>query len=274
MAAGGAIRKVVTYLANEKLTLTKVESQAKNSTLPEVSSWRGFYFDRKIVDDGTWAALPPKGRAVHVVYCYHANKAGVCWPGEVKVAKGAGISERHVPAAAAALENYGLLLADGETKLYHNRARLRVVARLHSRDSFPFSFGLLSSWGRLPKDAKALDIVFRAKVFEKHVTAFWAEENRDLRRNIYLAGDDESAVKDLLAGEYYDRERQYDLKPYVELTTRTRREYATLAGIKDTNHYRRDKRIDTARTALDAAGRVKTIGNLIFLLKEPKTWGK
>ena len=220
---------------------------------------------------GTWGALSWPTRHVAAVYWIHANgRTGELHVSAERAAAEAGVSQRTVFNANGELEAAGLMIPAG----WIGRCRRRAVKKNRGGDAFAVYGEVMHVLPELRGRAWGVYVALRAVALDTHVTAFWAEENRELRAEYYAAGD-----VDTLEGGYCDEKggKTYPMRPYIVLTRGKAVEIARLGGIKDTYLRRARQGLNDILRDLEDRGLVKTVedkykGTLIFPLPKPGLW--
>jgi len=91
---------------------------------PDKVEWKGFYMLPKLwVKDHVWANLSPSGKAVFVVVARHADEKGECCPGEERIARMAGLTEKTTRQALNDCEDMDLLRIQRYTTARGQRAK-------------------------------------------------------------------------------------------------------------------------------------------------------
>ncbi|WP_319550377.1 helix-turn-helix domain-containing protein [Desulfogranum marinum] len=122
-----------------------------------------FWFDDRMIKDGTWASLSNGAKGVYVSIAVHCDEEGTAFPGEDTIAKLTGLSRKTVRKAINELAKAGLLRIERwKTKRGHSAKRYHV--KKTPRDTgFPFSKDIVATgtWGEMGSCGQAVYISMR-----------------------------------------------------------------------------------------------------------------
>jgi hypothetical protein len=210
---------------------------------------RAFFFPKSLVNDLTWAALPPAAASAYAVVGVHAHyQTHITYVSQERIARLAGYSRPSVSKGCKILSGKNLILVtrgprswketDGRWAISTNKYYLRPFGG----DWFPFRGELLEAggeagvWSRLMPSAQKLYVASRAIVYGEAWDQFWRDGEK--RSGFYEWLDSGDCVCELEG--YMDpfelRAVDYPVPPscfYIRLTRKTSRRLRSVAGIKD-----------------------------------------
>jgi len=136
----------------------------------EINEINFFTFEKKLILEKQWAALPPAAKSIFPVICSHCNAEGSCYPSEQTIAILSGCTAKTVQTGLKGLRSM--------EKVFHIKKKLTNIG--HHRNTyqidfpeqkkgimFPFHKSIIESgnWSLLTRSAKALYPVMRAFSF-------------------------------------------------------------------------------------------------------------
>lgn len=162
-----------------------------------------FWFDKKLIEDKNWAALPQASKTVFPVIASHRNEKGEAFPGEQVIAILSGRTDKIVRQGIKGLDGFpGIEIQNYVTKRGRRSKRYKIAKppEVQGR-AFPFYRGVFEggNWQHLTPSAQALYPVMRhfgyfdSQIFE-----------------IYLAIEDEDGDFDLSEFDDVYRDRKWD----------------------------------------------------------------
>lgn len=124
-----------------------------------------FWFDKKLIENKNWAALPPASKSVYPVIACYGNEKGESFPGEQTIAILSGRTDKIVRKGIAGLEDFpGVTVSPYVTR--RGRRSKRFIIQRHNKERgryFPFYREVLEAgnWLHLKPSAQALYPVMR-----------------------------------------------------------------------------------------------------------------
>jgi len=124
-----------------------------------------FWFDKKLIENVNWAALPQASKTIYPVIGCHQNEAGEAFPGEQKIAVLSGRTEKIVRQGIIGLDGFpGFKAVDYVTRRGRRSKKFKISRPPRERGrGFPFYKAVLEGghWLHLTPSAQALYPVLR-----------------------------------------------------------------------------------------------------------------
>jgi len=125
-----------------------------------------FWFEKRIVEEMTWAGLITAAKSIWPVIACHANQSGVAFPSERRIAILSGLSDKVVRKGIKDLEKSSLFKVKNYVTKRGKRSKRFIIKMQKGKNrgrSFPFHRYILESgiWRELKPTAKALYISIR-----------------------------------------------------------------------------------------------------------------
>lgn len=143
-----------------------------------------FWFDKKLIEDKNWAALPQSSKAIYPVIGCHTDEKGEAFPGESLIAILSGLTEKTVRSGIVALEDFPHF----KTKRYvtkrgksSRKFNINPPPNIKGR-AFPLYRGIIDTgnWLHLIPTAKALYPVMRHfSFFDENLCMLYADLEND-----------------------------------------------------------------------------------------------
>lgn len=176
-----------------------------------------FWFEKQLIRDLNWAALPKASKAIYPVIRSHCNKDGAAWPGEETISVLCGRTEKIVRSGILGLENFpGIRVESYMTKRGRRSKKFSCRTPAYEKGKlFPFHKDIIlgGNWSELKPTAQALYPVMRYFGYA----------------DFYEYADDELTNIEFDENRNWEnfRDREYD---FCEAEPRTLCEYANIAA--------------------------------------------
>ncbi len=169
-----------------------------------------FWFNKKLVTGGDWASLPKASKSIFPVIASHRNLKGMAFPGEKRIARLAGVSEKTARAGIVSLSGFpGFSIRRYMAPSGRISKRFFIDAPdLRSGKAFPFFNKIITDgqWAVLSPSAKALYVAMRTYGF--------FDKREEVADEDWSDNPDDGGFRDRF------RDREYDLcnEPIVKLS--------------------------------------------------------
>lgn len=181
-----------------------------------------FWFEKHLIRNLNWAALPKASKAIYPVIRSHCNKDGEAWPGEETISTLCGRTEKIVRNGIRSLEKFpGIRVETYMTKRGRRSKRFSCKIPGYEKGKlFPFHKMIIlgGNWSMLKPTAQALYPVMRCFGYNS--------VNEYKYNDIEDAGEEEYVEYDENNGWLNFKDREYD---FCEAEPRVLCEYAHIA---------------------------------------------